>query len=183
MAKRLRSRLVRSGLALAVAILAVAGVTSGILFAREVRANARLRLTGQTETMMISLSDRVDQGRTITRADVERLAPPGAEVVLRSADGAVVARTGPALAAKLMSIEVEGPGELSATVSADQAPIDRRVREAWNVIGLVAVAIAILAALAALLEARHLSRPLDRLARTAAQLGAGEAGVVAPRSG
>ena len=183
MAKRLRSRLVRSGLALAVAILAVAGVTSGVLFAREVRANARLRLTGQSETMMISLSDRVDQGRTITRADVERLAPPGAEVVLRSSDGAVVARTGPALAAKLLSIEVEGPGDLSATVSADQAPIDRRVREAWNVIGLVAVAIAVLAALAALLEARHLSRPLDRLARTAAQLGAGEAGVVAPRSG
>ena len=52
-----------------------------------------------------------------------------------------------------------------------------------HVIVAVALVIAALAALAALFEARHLSRPLDRLARAAAQLGAGEAGVVAPRSG
>ncbi len=183
MATRLRSRLIRSGLALVVAILAIAGITSGILFAREVRANARLRLTAQTETMIISLSDRlIDQGK-LTTADVERLAPPGAEVVLRTSDGVVVARTGPVLAAEVMSIDVQGPGDLSATVSVDNAPVDRRVREAWNVIAVVAVAIALLAALAALLEARHLSRPLDRLARTAVQLGAGEPGVVAPRSG
>ena len=87
------------------------------------------------------------------------------------------------LAAHVMSIEVQGPGDLSATVSADRGPVDQRVRDAWNVIAALGVAIALLAALAALLEARHLSRPLDRLARTAAQLGAGEAGVVAPRSG
>ena len=165
------------------AILAIAGITSGVLFAREVRANARLRLAAQTETMIISLSDRlIDQGQ-LTTADVQRLAPPGTEVVLRTSDGGVVARTGPVLAAHVMSIEVQGPGDLSATVSADRGPVDHRVHEAWNVIGIVAVAIALLAALAALLEARHLSRPLDRLARTAAQLGAGEAGVVAPRSG
>jgi signal transduction histidine kinase len=183
MAKRLRSRLIRSGLALVVAILAIAGITSGILFASEVRANARLRLTAQTETMIISLSDRlIDQGR-LTTADVERLAPPGTEVVLRTSDGVVVARTGPVLAQAVMSIEVQGPGDISATVSADTAPVERRVREAWNVIAVVALAIAFLAALAALLEARHLSRPLDRLARAAVQLGSGDAGVVAPRSG
>jgi signal transduction histidine kinase len=182
MAKRLRSRLIRSGLALVVAILAIAGITSGILFAREVRANARLRLTAQTETLMISLSDLFDQG-TLTTADVVRLAPPGTEVVLRTSDGGVVARTGPVLADEVMSIKVQGPGDLSATVSVDRAPIDDRVREAWNVIAVVALAIAFLAALAALLEARHLSRPLDRLARTAVQVGSGEAGVVAPRSG
>ena len=183
MATRLRSRLIRSGLTLVVAILAIAGITSGALFARELRANARLRLNAQTETMIISLSDRlIDQGQ-LTTADVERLAPAGTEVVLRNSDGDVVARTGPVLAAEVMSIVVQGPGDLSATVSADQAPVDRRVREAWNVIGIVAVAIALLAALAAMLEARHLSKPLDRLAQAAVQLGAGEAGVVAPRSG
>jgi signal transduction histidine kinase len=182
MAKRLRSRLIRSGLALVVAILAIAGITSGILFAREVRANARLRLTAQTETLMISLSDLFDQGK-LTTGDLERLAPAGTEVVLRTSDGSVVARTGPVLADEVMSIRVEGPGDLSATVSADNAPVDHRVREAWNVIAVVALAIAFLAALAALLEARHLSRPLDRLARAAVQLGSGEAGVVAPRSG
>jgi signal transduction histidine kinase len=183
MGTRLRSRLIRSGLALVVAILAVAGVTSGILFAKEVRANARLRLTAQTETMIISLSDRaIEQGR-LTPADVERLAPSGTEVVLRDSAGVVVARTGPVLAAHVMSINVQGPGDLSATVSADRAPVDRRVRDAWNVIVVVALALAALAAVVAMLEARHLSRPLDRLARTAAQLGAGEAGVVAPRSG
>jgi signal transduction histidine kinase len=94
-----------------------------------------------------------------------------------------VARTGPVLAEHVMSVDVQGPGDLSATVSADTAPVDRRVRDAWNLIVVVALAIAALAAVVAMLEARHLSRPLDRLARTAAQLGAGDAGVVAPRSG
>ena len=94
-----------------------------------------------------------------------------------------MARTGPVLAAAVMSVEVQGPEDLSAVVSADRAPVDRRVRQAWNTIVAVALVIAALAALAALFEARQLSRPLDRLARAAVQLGAGEAGVVAPRSG
>lgn len=133
--------------------------------------------------MITSLSDRAIEQGGLTPADVERLAPDGTEVVLRDSEGVVVARTGPVLAAHVMSINVQGPGDLSATVSADTAPVDRRVRDAWNVIIVVALALAALAAVAAMLEARHLSRPLDRLARAAAQLGAGEAGVVAPRSG
>jgi signal transduction histidine kinase len=183
MVTRLRSRMIRSGLVLVVAILAVAGLTTGILFAKEVRANARLRLTAQTETMIISLSDRFNERGPLTTADVERLAPAGTEVVLRDSTGAVVARTGPVLASAVMSIEVQGPGDLSASVSADRTPVDRRVRQAWNTIVAVALAIAALAALGALFEARQLSRPLDRLARAAVQLGAGEPGVVAPRSG
>jgi signal transduction histidine kinase len=175
--------MIRSGLVLVVAILAVAGVTTGILFAKEVRANARLRLTAQTETMIISLSDRLIEQGQLTTADVERLAPVGTEVVLRDSTGAVAARTGPVLAAAVMTIQVQGPGNLSASVSADRAPVDRRVRKAWNTIVAVALVIAALAALAALFEARQLSRPLDRLARAAVQLGAGDAGVVAPRSG
>jgi signal transduction histidine kinase len=174
--------MIRSGLVLVVAILAIAGLTSGILFAKEVRANARLRLSGQAETMIISLTDRLEQG-PLTSADVERLAPRGTEVVLRSSTGVVVARTRPVLANAVFSLDVEGPGDLSATISADRAPVDHRVRKAWNVIVVVALGIAALAAVAAMFEARHLSRPLDRLARAAAQLGAGEAGVVAPRSG
>ena len=175
--------MIRSGLVLVVAILAVAGVTTGILFAKEVRANARLRLTAQTETMILSLSDRLIEQGQLNAADVERLAPPGTEVVLRDSTGVEVARTGPVLAAAVMSVEVQGPEDLSAVVSADRAPVDRRVRQAWNTIVAVALVIAALAALAALFEARQLSRPLDRLARAAVQLGAGEAGVVAPRSG
>ena len=183
MVTRLRSRMIRSGLVLVVVILAVAGVTTGILLAKEVRANARLRLTAQAETMIISLSEELIERGQLTTGDVERLAPAGAEVVLRDSTGAVVARTGPVLAAAVTSIEVQGPGNLSASVSADRAPVDRRVRHAWNTIVAVSVVIAALAALAALFEARQLSRPLDRLARAAAQLGAGEPGVVAPRSG
>jgi signal transduction histidine kinase len=174
--------MIRSGLVLVVAILAIAGLTSGILFAKEVRANARLRLSGQAETMIISLTDRIERG-PLTAADVERLAPRGTEVVLRNSAGTVVARTRPLLAEQVISLDVEGPGNLSATISADRSPVDHRVRKAWNVIVGVALGIAALAAVAAMFEARHLSRPLDRLARAAAQLGAGEAGVVAPRSG
>jgi signal transduction histidine kinase len=175
--------MVRSGLALVLAVLVIAGITSGILFANEVRADARLRLTGQAETMIISLTDRLIEQGDLTTADVERLAPPGTEVVLKDSTGAVVARTGPVLAEQVMSVDVQGPGDLSATVSADKAPVDHRVRRAWNVIIGIAAAIATLAAVAALLQARQLSRPLDRLARAAVQIGAGDAGVVAPRSG
>jgi signal transduction histidine kinase len=175
--------MIRSGLLLVVAILVVAGVTTGVLFANEVRANARLRLNAQTETMIISLSDRLIEQGKLTTADVERLAPAGTEVVLRTSGGVVVARTGPVLAQEVMSIDVQGPGELSASVSTDRAPVDRRVHEAWNLIIGIGLGLTALAALAALFEARQLSRPLDRLARAAVQLGAGEPGIVAPRSG
>ena len=175
--------MIRSGLALVLAILVVAGVTSGILFANEVRTDARLRLTGQAETMTISLTDRLLEQGEVTPADVERLAPPGTEVVLKDSTGAVIARTGPVLAEHVMSVEVQGPGDLSATVSADRAPVDHRVRHAWNVIVALGAIVAALAAAAALLQARQLSRPLDRLARAAVQIGAGDASVVAPRSG
>jgi signal transduction histidine kinase len=175
--------MIRSGLALVLAILVIAGLTSGILFAKEVRADARLRLIGRAETMIISLTDRgIEQGR-LTTADVERLAPAGAEVVLRDSTGVVVARTGPILAQHVMSVDVSGPGALSATVSIDRAPTDSRVRHAWNVIIAIAAGVATLAAAAALLQARQLSRPLDRLALAAVQIGAGDASVVAPRSG
>lgn len=182
MATRLRSRLIRSGLALVVAILAVSGLTTGILFAKEVRADARLRLTAQADTMIISLTDRLIEQGQLTGADVERLAPAGTEVVLRNSAGAVVARTGPVLAEQVMSVDVQGT-VLSATVSADLAPVDRRVNNAWKRIIAVGVVIAALAAVAAMLQARQLSRPLDRLARAAVQIGNGGAGVVAPRSG
>ena len=109
MATRLRSRMIRSGLVLVVAILAVAGLTSGILFAKEVRADARLRLTGQAETMIISLTDRLIEQGQLTTADVERLAPTGTEVVLRNSSGEVVARTGPVLAERVMSVDVQRP--------------------------------------------------------------------------
>ena len=174
--------MIRSGLALVLAILVIAGVTSGVLFAKEVRTDARLRLTAQAETMINSLTDRIEQGN-LTTVDLGRLAPRGTEVVLRDSAGDVIARTGPVLAAKVMSVDVEGPGGFSATVSADRAPVDRRVRDAWTVIVALATGVAIVAAAAALLQARQLSRPLDRLARAAVQIGAGDASVVAPRSG
>jgi signal transduction histidine kinase len=175
--------MVRSVLALVLAVVAIAGLTSGILFAKEVRADARLRLTGRAETLIISLTDRAIERGELTAADVERLAPPGTEVVLRDATGAVVARTGPVLADKVMSVDVRGPGDLSATVSADRAPVDDRVRHAWNVIAALGAAVAAAAAAAALIQARQLSRPLDRLAQVAVEIGAGNADVVAPRSG
>jgi signal transduction histidine kinase len=175
--------MLRSDLVLVIATLLVAGLTSGILFAHEVRADARLRLTGRAETMIISLTDRLIERGGLTPADVERVAPAGTEVVLRNSSGEVVARTGPVLAERVMSVDVQGPGELSATVSADLAPVDHRVRKAWNAIVGIGVAIAILAALAATFQARQLSRPLDRLAQAAVQIGTGDAGVVAPRSG
>lgn len=183
MATRLRSRLIRSGLALAVAILAVAGVTSGILFAKEVRTDARLRLTAQADTMIISLSDRLIERGQLTTADVERLAPTGTEVVLRGASGQVVARTGPVLAERVMSVVVEGPEALTATVSADAAPVDRRVANAWKAIIAIGVVIAAGAAVAAWWQSRQLSKPLDRLARAAVQIGTGDVGVAAARSG
>jgi len=183
MATRLRSRMVRSVLALVLAVVAIAGLTSGILFAKEVRADARLRLTGRAETLIISLTDRAIERGELTTADVERLAPPGTEVVLRDASGAVVARTGPVLADQVMSVDVRGPGDLSATVSADRGPVDRRVRHAWNMIIGLGAAVAAAAAAAALIQARQLSRPLDRLALAAVEIGAGNADVVAPRSG
>src|SRR5258706_13157171 len=124
--------MIRSGLDLVMAVVVIAGARSGLLFAKEVRADAGVRLTGQAETMIISLTDRLLEQGKLTTADVERVAPPGAEVVLKDSTGQVVGRTGPVLAAEAMSVDVQGPGDLSATVSADPAPLDRRLRHAGS---------------------------------------------------
>jgi signal transduction histidine kinase len=87
------------------------------------------------------------------------------------------------LADQVISVDAQGPGNLSATMSADRAPVEHRVRHAWNVIIALGASVAALAAAAALVQARQLTRPLDRLAKAAVEIGAGSADVVAPRSG
>jgi signal transduction histidine kinase len=67
--------------------------------------------------------------------------------------------------------------------SAPRAEIDRRVRRAWLAIaGLCVTGVAIATGLAAI-QARRLSRPLERVARTSARLGDGDFSARAPRSG
>ena len=171
--------MLRSDLVLVVAILVVAGLTSGILFAKEVRTGARLHLTGQAETMIISLTDRLNEQGALSNADVVRVAPAGTEVVLRNSNGDVVARTAPVPTQDVMSVDVQGPGDLSATVSTDVEPVEHRVRKAWNSIIGIGFAIAAMAAAFATWQARQLSRPLDRLARAAVQIGTGDVGIVA----
>ncbi len=62
--------MLRSDLVLVGAVLVVAGLTSGILFAKEVRTGARLRLTGQAETMILSLTDQLTEEGGLSNAAV-----------------------------------------------------------------------------------------------------------------
>ena len=64
----------------------------------------------------------------------------------------------------------------------DQGAV-RDARDAWLVIGVIAAAIVVAATLAALLLGRRLSRPLERLARSARRLGEGDFSVQTARAG
>jgi signal transduction histidine kinase len=182
MVASLRNRLLRSTVAIVIAVAAVLGVATGSLFSVVARDEETLRLGRQAETLMSSMSDRLLADRNIAAEDLAVLVPQGDALILRNPDGAIT-RT-PALdTSNTVTVAEAGPSGSLLTLTTDGRRLDRRVRNAWLVIAATCVGVIAAAAGLARLQARRLSRPLTRLAAAAAQMGAGDFSMVAPRSG
>jgi signal transduction histidine kinase len=182
MVASLRHRLLRSTLGIVVAIAAVLGVVSGWLFSAVARDEEALRLQRQAETLLASISDRRAAFGVIAAGDLRALAPPDEAVIVRSV-GRVIAQTPALTTSNTVSVAVSGPDGVTLTLVSDGGPLDRRVHSAWLLIAATGIAVVAAAAGLAEFQAKRLSRPLTRLAATAAQMGAGDFSMEATRSG
>jgi signal transduction histidine kinase len=181
MVASLRNRLLRSTLAIVVAMAAVLGIVSGSLFSAVARDEEVLRLQRQAEILLASVSDRRAALGVIAAGDLTASLPSDEAVILRSA-GRIVAQTPALTTSNTVSVVVSGPDGVTLTLVSDGGPLDRRVHNAWLLIAATGVLVVAAAAGLAEFQARRLSRPLTRLAAAAAQMGAGDFSMEAPRS-
>jgi signal transduction histidine kinase len=194
-----RRRLVIAIAGVAAAAVLLLAVPLGIVLGNHYRDEELLRLQRDTvaATREIDVptqpADRVELPRSPDRLTVydragrrvagtgSRSAPATVRAALR--DGKVIETSGGgrlSVAVPLLAHE-RVSGAVLAQRPDDAADSD--ARDAWLVLGLVALGIILAAALAAALLGRRLAQPLERLAAAAGRLGDGDFSVRSERSG
>ncbi len=180
-ARTMRSHLLRSTSAIVVAVVAAFGVTSAVLYQRAVRDEARVRLTQQVDSIVVSISDQLLSTGPLTPDELAALVPAGDQLVL-VVDGQEV-HSGDVLTSNTQQVTAIGPEGSTLTLISDDGPTDDRVRTGLEVIALISAIAAAAAIVLAVLQARRLTRPLIRMQVAAAQLADHDFSVHAPRTG
>jgi signal transduction histidine kinase len=171
----------RSTSAIVVAVVVAFGVTSAVLYARAARDEARVRLTRQVDSIVVSISDQLLSTGPLTPDELAALVPAGDELVL-VADGQEV-HSGTVATSNTQQVTAVGPEGSTLTLIADAGPTDDRVRTGLEVIALISTVAAAAAIALAVGQARRLARPLMLLEGAAAQLADHDFSVHAPRTG
>jgi signal transduction histidine kinase len=176
-----RRRLTTSTALIALAAVLVLGIPLGAVEAARVRSEQTGKIEREADAAASVIDDRLQRGIAPTTADVAPLARPGHRLSVVAAGRRVQA--GAHLAGSVVTARAGTTGAAVVSAAAPASEIDRRVRRSWLLIALLgAGGIAVATALAAI-QARRLSRPLERVARTSARLGDGDFSARAPRSG
>jgi signal transduction histidine kinase len=168
----MRRRLVVTTLLISVAAVLVLGIPLGIVESHRARSDEVARLERQADEIAAALDDRIEREHRLPAAEVAPYArgarrvdvvtryqhlrvgavPPGSTVAARSSTSQTVI----------------------VTVTRSAEAVTSRQRNAWLLIAALAVAGSAAAAGLALVQARRLVRPLDRLIATSDRLGSGD---------
>jgi signal transduction histidine kinase len=176
-----RRRLLASTLTIVAAILILFGVPLGIVLDRSVHADAQSRLSAEATRIARELGRKPLSQRPLTPRLLDRLVPAGDRALIIFPNGKVIAD--PAKIRKPIAATAAGPGRSLVRVESPSNTVDERVARALlAVVGLGVVALGA-ALVLALIQARRLADPLDRLARSATRLGDGDFSLATPRSG
>ncbi len=169
----MRSRLVLSTAAIALAAVIILGVPLGAVEAARLHQETTSRLEREADAVASAIDDRLERHDAITPALLRRFIPAHHRATVTTRDGAQVT-TGPSLGGAILS--ARSGSALEATVSA-QAPItelNHRLYREWLLIAALGIAAVVTAVGLALLQARRLARPLEAIARRSEQLGDGD---------
>jgi signal transduction histidine kinase len=176
-----RRRYLASTLTIVVAILVLFGVPLGVVLDRSLHADAQSRLESEATRIARELGRKPLRGQPLSPELLDRLVPAGDRALIILANGKIVGDSekidGP------MTATVAGPGRTLVRVESPSDTVDARVQRALLAVvalGLVALGAALVLAL---IQARRLADPLDRLARSATRLGDGDFSLATPRSG
>ncbi|HEY6761448.1 MAG TPA: ATP-binding protein [Baekduia sp.] len=176
-----RRRLTTSTALIALAAVLVLGIPLGAVEAARVRSEQTGRLEREADAVASVLDDRAAHGEAIDAATLARLVRAGHRAAAVY-DGRRLS-AGARMPASVVAVRAGTTGAAAVTAYAPSSEIDGRVRRSWLLIALLgAGGIGVATALAAI-QARRLSRPLERVAETSARLGDGDFSARAPRSG
>jgi signal transduction histidine kinase len=169
----MRSRLVLSTAAIALAAVIILGVPLGAVEAARLRQEGTSRLEREADAVASAIDDRIERHRPISPALLGRFVPARHRITVTTHDGRRVT-TGPRIDGQVLA--AHSGSALEATVLA-QAPIEElnhRVYREWLLIAALGIAGVLAAVGLALLQARRLARPLEAIARRSAELGDGD---------
>jgi signal transduction histidine kinase len=176
-----RRLLVSTGLIALVAVL-VLGVPLGLVGSRLLRQQAEARLEREADGAAVAVARRLRAGRPVDAAAVAALARPGHRLAVVLPDGRRVT-AGAAVGAAPLHAEAARAGALRVTALAPAVERSDDTGGVWLaviVLSLVAVGTAVALAL---LQARRLAAPMERLAAGAGRVAAPGASVEAHPSG
>src|SRR5438105_2102024 len=167
----MRSRLLRSTLAIALVAVVTLGVPLLLLARHEVFSSARETLREQASSVAAGVEDRLDEGLPV---GLDRYADAfhGRRIIVLGPNGERTA-AGPALTGPLLQAAVRSSG-YTITVQARRSSTVSRAREySLLVVGLALLAVVTAVGLA-LRQARRLAEPLSGLVERADALGRGD---------
>ena len=175
----MRRRLLSStGLIALVAVL-VLGVPLGAVGSRLLAQRTEQRLEREADAASVALEHIRRQGRPITQADVARVAGPGHRLEVVLPDGRRIS-AGPDVGNE--PIRVRGSGALDVIAIAPHSEGVQDTGAVWLAVIVLSLAAVAAAIALALVQARRLAGPMERLARRAGHVGHDGAGP-APHSG
>jgi len=176
-----RRRLTTSTALIALAAVVVLGVPLGAVEAARVRSDQTGRLEREADAVAGVIDDRLEHGVALTPAQLAPLVRRGHRVAV-TADGRTVS-AGARLSGNVITVRAGTTRAAIVTASAPARETDERVWHSWLLIAALGIGGIAVAVALATIQARRLSRPLERVARTSELLGEGDFSVRAPRSG
>jgi signal transduction histidine kinase len=167
----MRRRLLISTALIAVAAVLLLGVPLGVVGGRLLTASAQSRLEREADRAAARLAGLRDAGRRVDAAALAGVAGPGHRLEVRLADGQVVVG-GDAVDGQGFRVAADGPaGFRDVVVVAPRAERTERLGTVWLAVALLSLVAVLAAVVLALVQARRLARPLERLAHRAAGVG------------
>lgn len=169
----MRKRLVFFALLITVAAVVILGVPLGFAGSRLIRSSAQQRLDRDANAIAGAIEDHIEQGRPITAAVVDRVAPPDLQVSVTTQGGKSAHGTREVAPPRLVAQAVTDRGAV-VDVAGPAGEVDEKLREVWLIVGGLAIAGILAGGGLALLQAKRLAGPLDLLAATSRRLGGGD---------
>lgn len=169
----MRRRLLVSTALIAFAAVIILGVPLGIVWSHRVRGDAAGKLEREADGVAGAIDDRLEAHRPLEIAKLNRLVRPGHAVTIITRAGTRVALGAPQ-SGSTISVRSAAAREARVTATEPASEVTDPVHEAWAFVAALSAG-GVLAALGlALLQARRLGRPLERLAGAARELGTGD---------
>jgi signal transduction histidine kinase len=178
----MRRRLILSTAAIALVAVIVLGVPLGAVEAARLRQETTSRLEREADQVSAAVDDRLERGQPITPALLRRFIPVHHWVAVTDRHGRRIS-TGPPLGHDALVARAGAALGGAVVAEAPIGELHHRVYREWLLIAALSLGGVIVAVLLAALQARRLARPLEAIARRAAQLGDGDFSVRAGHFG